>query len=137
MDNEMVRPKDRAYTLEFANGLKFEHLKRNGTSYIFGEALDESVFTEDALKSLKITDETNNTSTIIKDVVYCGSFIHPDDKLHHAGFAPKPTNVKMREKLEHVTEVATDSAADITDVQEALAEVYELMIAITSELEGN
>lgn len=132
MDIKRMRPDSYEYTLEFANGLKFEHLKMNGTGYIIGKELDESIFTEDALKSLKITNESTGLEELITDVIYCGSFIHPNDGMYHVNFAPKPANVKMREQFAQVSEVASNSEADITDIQEALAEVYEMMVEITS-----
>lgn len=106
------------YTITLADGTKLEELDMNGTNYVSKEKVDESIFTDANLATMKISD--GETETEYKDMVFIQQMEWADGTFYLA----------FREKTdeEKLLAAVIANASSVTDLQEALAEVYELVI---------
>ena len=106
------------YTITLADGTKLEELDMNGTNYVSKEKVDESIFTDANLATMKISD--GETETECKDMVFIQQMEWADGTFYLA----------FREKTdeEKLLAAVIANASSVTDLQEALAEVYELVI---------
>jgi len=98
-----------AYTIVLKDGTTLEGLELNGNCYVSETEIDESKF-EDNTSTVEVSD--GETVETLKDVVYqrCASV----DGRHW---------FILREKTEK-----EQQSEDITNLEEALAEVYEMII---------
>lgn len=105
------------YTITLANGKKLTGLDMNGTNYVSKEKVDETIF-EDNLSTMKVSD--GETETTYTDMVFIQQMEWADGTFYLA----------FREKTKEEKLVAALNATSnsITDVQVALAEVYEMVL---------
>lgn len=105
------------YTITLANGKKLTGLDMNGTNYVSKEKVDETIFT-DNLSTMKVSD--GETETTYTDMVFIQQMEWADGTFYLA----------FREKTKEEKLVAALNATSnsITDVQVALAEVYEMVL---------
>jgi hypothetical protein len=108
------------YTIILANGTKLENLELNGNNYIAPGIIEDSVF-DGNLDSVTITDgETTETFT---DMRLMSNRVDGGRSWFVLG--EKTAQEKAMERLNKLMSSSMDS---ITDVQMALAEVYELIL---------
>lgn len=105
------------YTITLANGKKLTGLDMNGTNYVSKEKVDETIF-ENNLSTMKVSD--GETETTYTDMVFIQQMEWADGTFYLA----------FREKTKEEKLVAALNATSnsITDVQVALAEVYEMVL---------
>lgn len=105
------------YTITLANGTKLTGLDMNGTNYVSKEKVDETIF-NDNLSTMKVSD--GETETTYTDMVFIQQMEWADGTFYLA----------FREKTKEEKLVAALNATSnsITDVQVALAEVYEMVL---------
>ena len=97
------------YTITLANNKKIENLEKNLDVYVSKTEIDESIF-ENNLKTMKVSDGTN------EEVFHDINFVRQMKANENEFF------LMFREKTEQEKLDET-----ITDVQTALAEVYETL----------
>lgn len=108
------------YKITLADGTELENLELNGNNYIAEGVIEDSVF-EGNLGTVTITDgETTETYT---DMRLMSNRV--EDGRSWFVLGEKSTQQKAMEKMEKLLSSNADS---ITDVQMALAEVYELIL---------
>ena len=105
------------YTITLANGKKLTGLDMNGTNYVSKEKVDETIF-KDNLSTMKVSD--GETETTYTDMVFIQQMEWADGTFYLA----------FREKTQQgkILEVITANTNGLTDVQVALAEVYEMIL---------
>lgn len=105
------------YTITLANGTNLTGLDMNGTNYVSKEKVDETIF-KDNLSTMKVSD--GETETTYTDMVFIQQMEWADGTFYLA----------FREKTKEEKLVAALNATSnsITDVQVALAEVYEMVL---------
>ena len=105
------------YTITLADGKKLTGLDMNGTNYVSKEKVDETIF-KDNLSTMKVSD--GETETTYTDMVFVQQMEWADGTFYLA----------FREKTqqEKILEVITANTNGLTDVQVALAEVYEMVL---------
>lgn len=98
-------------------GKKLTGLDMNGTNYVSKEKVDETIF-KDNLSTMKVSD--GETETTYTDMVFIQQMEWADGTFYLA----------FREKTKEEKLVAALNATSnsITDVQVALAEVYEMVL---------
>lgn len=105
------------YTITLADGRQITELTKNGDNYVSYSRIDESIF-KNNLSEMTISD--GETTETFKDMVFIQQMEWPDGKFYLA-FREKSENEKIIERI------STD-AESVTDLQLALAEIYEMMI---------
>ena len=104
------------YTITLTDGQKIEQLGLNGTNYVSGTKVDESIFKEN-LKTMTISDgkveTTYHDMVFVQQMEYEGKF--------YLAFREKEPEEILEEQLKQ-------SQQNVTDLQMALADVYELII---------
>lgn len=108
------------YTITLANGTKLENLELNGNNYIAEGVIEDSVF-QDNLASVTITD--GKTTETYTDMVLISNRVDGGRSWFILG--EKSPQEKAMERINTLLE---SNANSITDVQIALAEVYELVL---------
>lgn len=108
------------FTITLADGTKLENLELNGNNYISDVVLDNAVF-EDNLSTVTITD--GETTETYEDMVLLSNRV--DGGRSWIVLGEKSAQQKAMERINAMLSSAADS---ITDVQVALAEVYELVL---------
>ena len=105
------------YTITLADGKKLTGLEMNGTNYVSKEKVDETIF-ENNLSTVKISD--GETETAYTDMVFIQQMEWADGTFYLA----------FREKTPQEKNLAAlaATAGSVTDVQVALAEVYEMIL---------
>lgn len=98
------------YTLTLKNGSTFEFSDIEGTNYVSATKVDDSQFTEENLAKVTLSDGT--TENEMTDLMFVQQIEHEGKYL--TTFRDKTEREKMNEAL--------------TDLQVALAEVYESMM---------
>ena len=106
------------YTITLADGTKLENLTMNGDNYVSAVKVDESIFTEANLTKMIVND--GETDTEFTDMVFIQQMQWADGT-YYLAFREKTDKEKLLATI-------TANASSITDIQEALAEVYELVI---------
>lgn len=99
------------YTITLKNGTKIENLGFDGSNYVSDTELDSSVFTEDNLAKVTVNDGTNENE--YTDLVFVQQILHEGKYL--ITFRVKSIAEKLNDNL--------------TNVQVALAEIYESMLS--------
>lgn len=108
------------YEITLADGTKLKNLEMNGNNYIAEGVLEDSVF-EGKLATVTITDGTNTET-------------HTDMRLMSNRVEDGRSWFVLGEKsaqekaMERINKLLSSNADSITDVQVALAEVYELIL---------
>lgn len=105
------------YTITLADGSKLTGLDKNGDNFVSTEKVDESIF-ENNLSTMTVSD--GETEENFKDMVFIQQMEWADGTFYLA----------FREKTKEEKLVAALNATSnsITDVQVALAEVYEMVL---------
>lgn len=105
------------YTITLANGKKLTGLDMNGTNYVSKEKVDETIF-EDNLSTMKVSD--GETETTYADMVFIQQMEWADGTFYLA--------FREKTKEEKLVAALTATSNSVTDVQVALAEVYEMVL---------
>ena len=104
------------YTITLADGQKIENLELNGTNYVSEKKIDESIF-KGNLKTFSVfngeIETTYNNIVFVQQMEYEGKY--------YLAFREK-------EPEELLTEEVEQHKQSVTDLQMALADVYELII---------
>jgi hypothetical protein len=101
------------YTITLSDGTKLKNLELNGNNYISDVVLDNAVF-EGKLGTVKISDgETEETFT---DMVLMSNRVDGGKSWFVLG-----EKTEQQKQMEHITQT-------FTDVEVALAEVYEMIL---------
>lgn len=105
------------YTIRLADGRELTGLDKNGDNFVSTEKVDESIF-ENNLSTMTIFD--GNTEEVFNDMVFIQQMEWPDGTFYLA----------FREKTqqEKIFDVIRANTNGLTDVQVALAEVYEMIL---------
>lgn len=111
------------YKITLADGTKLENMELNGNNYIAEGVIDDSVF-KDNLSTVTITD--GKEVTIYEDMVLLSHRV--DGGRSWIVLGEKSAQDKA---MERIYSMLSSNADSITDVQVALAEVYEMMLGGT------
>ena len=103
------------YTIKLADGTKLEDITLNGDTFESSVPIEDSVF-ENNLSKVEITDTETNETTVLKDARLLLS--RPFGNIWWFVIQEPPEQDRKMEQ----------TARDITDIQEAVAELYELII---------
>lgn len=106
------------YTITLADGTKLKDLDMNGTNYVSKKKVDESIFTDTNLATVKISD--GETETTYTDMVFIQQMEWSDGTFYLA--------FREKTKEEKLVAIITANTNSVTDVQVALAEVYEMIL---------
>ena len=105
------------YTITLANGKKLTGLTMNGTNYVSKEKVDETIF-KNNLSTMKVSEgETEITYT---DMVFIQQMKWADGTFYLA--------FREKTKEEKLVAALNANSNSITDIQMALAEVYEMVL---------
>jgi len=109
------------YTITLNDGTKLENLELNGNNYISDSVIDASIF-EENLESVSISDgeKTENFS----DMKLMSLRVDKDGR----SWIVLGEKTQYEKAMEHLNMMADTSANSITDIQVALAEVYEMIL---------
>lgn len=103
------------YTITLADGKQITNLELNGTNYVSEVKIDEHIF-EHNLSTMKVSDgEIENTYT---DIIFVQQ-TEIDGKYYLA--------FRAKTQTEKLAEIIKKNASSVTDMQMALAEVYEMI----------
>lgn len=105
------------YTITLADGQKITGLTKNGDNFVSKTKVDEKIF-KDNLSTMKVSD--GETEETYKDMVFVQQMEWSDGTFYLA-FREQTA----QEKLVAALAATSDS---VTDVQVALAEVYEMIL---------
>lgn len=108
------------YKITLADGTKLENLELNGNNYIAPGIVEDSVFA-DNLDHVTITD--GETTEIFTDMRLMSNRVDKGRSWFVLG--EKSAQDKT---MERINAMISSNADSITDVQVALAEVYEMML---------
>lgn len=108
------------YTITLADGTKLKNLELNGNNYISKTVIEDSVF-EGNLDTVKISD--GSTTETFTDMRLMSNIVRDGRSWFVLG--EKSAQQKAMERME---KLYTTNADSITDVQMALAEVYEMIL---------
>lgn len=106
------------YTITLADGTKIKDLDMNGTNYVSKKKIDESIFTETNLKTVTISD--GETTETYSDWEFTQQ-MEWEDGTFYLAFHEKTEQEKLIDTIK-------SSSSSITDIQEALTELYEMII---------
>ena len=105
------------YTITLANGTKLSELDMNGTNYVSKEKVDETIF-KNNLSTMKVSN--GETETTYTDMVFVQQMEWVDGTFYLA--------FRENTKEEKLAAAISANANSVTDVQVALAEVYEMIL---------
>lgn len=108
------------YTIILSDGTKLENLALNGNNYISKTILEDSVF-ENKLDTVVISDGEN--SETFTDMKLMSNRVDGGKSWFVLG-----EKTPQEKKEEVIAAVLTTNAGSITDLQLALAEVYEMIL---------
>lgn len=108
------------YTITLADGRKLENLELNGNNYIAEGVIEDSVFT-DNLSTVTISD--GETTETFEDMVLLSNRVDGGRSWIVLG-----EKTPQEKAMERINAMLASNADSITDVQVALAEVYEMML---------
>lgn len=103
------------YKITLSDGSQIENLELNGNNFIAPKELSDTVF-EGKLSTVRIFDLENETEEVHTDMVLISNRVHGDKSWFI--LAEKSEEQKERERLDN----------SFTDIEMALAEVYEMII---------
>ena len=103
------------YTITLTDGRTISNLKLHGTNYVSEVKVDEKIF-EHNLSTMKVSDgETENVYT---NMIFVQQM--EIDGKYYLAFRAKTQNEKLAETI-------IKNSSSVTDMQMALAEVYEMI----------
>lgn len=105
------------YIITLADGKKLTELDMNGTNYVSKKKVDETIF-KDNLSTMKVSD--GETETTYTDMVFIQQMEWVDGTFYLA--------FREKTKEEKLTAALTVTSDSVTDIQVALAEVYEMIL---------
>lgn len=108
------------YTITLNNGTKLENLELNGNNFIAEDVIDDAVF-EDNLATVIIHDGT--TAETYEDMVLVINRVENG----RSWFVLREKSAQEK-AMERIHALLASNADSITDIQVALAEVYEIML---------
>lgn len=108
------------YTITLHDGTKLNNLELNGNNFISKTVIEDSVF-EGKLDTVKISD--GSTTETFTDMRLMSNIVRDGRSWFVLG--EKSAQQKAMEQME---KLYTTNAGSITDVQMALAEVYEMIL---------
>lgn len=108
------------YKITLANGTALENLELNGNNYIAEGVIEDSVF-EGNLDTVTITD--GDTTESYTDMQLLSNRVEDG----HSWFVLGEKSAQQK-AMEQIEKLITSNADSITDVQVALAEIYESML---------
>lgn len=108
------------YTITLDDGRKLENLELNGNNYIAEGVIEDSVFA-DNLSTVTISD--GETTETFEDMVLLSNRVDGGRSWIVLG-----EKTPQEKAMERINAMLTSNADSITDVQVALAEVYEMML---------
>ncbi len=108
------------YTITLADGRQLEGLELNGNNYVADGVIEDSVFT-DNLSTVTISDGV--TTEIFEDMALLSNRIEGGRSWIVLG-----VKTPQEKAMERINAMLASNADSITDIQVALAEVYELML---------
>ena len=103
------------YTITLTDGKQITNLELNGTNYVSEVRVDEHMF-EHNLTKVKISDGENEI--LYDDLIFIQQM--EIDGKYYLAFRAKTQNEKL-------AEIIKKNASSVTDMQMALAEVYEMI----------
>nr|DAO60950.1 MAG TPA: hypothetical protein [Herelleviridae sp.] len=103
------------YTITLTDGRTISNLELNGTNYVSEVRVDEHIF-EHNLSKMKVSDGENET--VFEDMIFIQQ-MEIDDKFYLA--------FRTKSNSEKLAEIITKNSSSVTDMQMALAEVYEMI----------
>lgn len=110
------------YTIQLADGRKLEGLGRNGSNYISQTKVDVGIFT-DNLSTMTIRDEDTGEEIVLHDAELIAQQRWAD------GWYLCFRELSPQEKtLIAIKQALASNADSMTDIQVALAEVYEMIL---------
>jgi len=105
------------YTITLADGRKLTGLSKNGDNFVSSEKVDETIF-KDNLSTMKVSD--GETEETFENMVFIQQMEWADGTFYLA-FREQTPQEKM------LAAIAANSES-VTDMQLALAEVYEMIL---------
>ena len=108
------------YTITLKDGTKIENLDMNGTNYVSQTEIDKSIFTSDNLSEMTIFDSETNEETKYEDMIFIQQMKWMDGT-YYLAFREKTQEEKLAEAIINNTD-------SVTDLQLAIAELYETVI---------
>lgn len=105
------------YTITLADGQKLTGLSKNGDNFVSSEKVDETIF-KDNLSTMKVSD--GETEETFENMVFIQQMEWVDGTFYLA-FREQTPQEKM------LAAIAANSES-VTDMQLALAEVYEMIL---------
>lgn len=105
------------YTITLADGKKLTGLIMNGTNYVSKEKVDETIF-KNNLSTMKVFD--GETETTYTDMIFIQQMEWSDGTFYLA--------FREKTKEEKLSEFITKNINEMTDIQCALVEIYEMII---------
>lgn len=123
------------YTIKFSNGLRIKNLELNGNNIVSPTKIDESTFA-DGLEIVKITGDSQGDEELVYNNAVLAQQIQYEDGKWYLVFREKTPQELLSDRLHNLISTNTDgitsNATDITDLQIAIADIYELLISTTS-----
>lgn len=105
------------YTITLENGKQLTNLTVNGTNYVSREKIDESIF-DGNLGTMIVSD--GERDEIYRDMVFIQQMPWMDGTFY--------LSFRKKTREEKLVEAISANANSVTDIQLALAEVYEMIL---------
>ena len=105
------------YTITFADGRSLKGLDKNGDNFVSKTKINETMF-KDNLSTMTVSD--GETTETFEDVIFVQQMEWSDGTFY--------LSFRERTSTEKIDAAIVANANSLTDVQVALAEVYELMV---------
>lgn len=109
------------YTITLADGTTLDNLGINGTNYVSETEVDTSIFTDSNLSKVTISDGTNTDE--YENLVFIQQMKWQDGTYYLA--------FRKQTEREKIVKIITDNSSSLVDVQEAIAELYELTASVS------
>lgn len=114
------------YTITLADGTTLDNLGMNGTNYVSETEVDTSIFTDSNLAKVTISDGTNTDE--YENLVFIQQMKWQDGTYYLA--------FRKQTEREKIVKIITDNSSSLVDVQEAIAELYELTASVSEQNRG-
>lgn len=105
------------YTITLADGRKLTGLSKNGDNFVSTEKVDETIF-EDNLSTMTVSD--GETEETFENMVFIQQMEWADGTFYLA--------FREQTQTERIYAALTATSDSVTDIQMALAEVYEMIL---------
>lgn len=110
------------YTIKLADGRLIENLDLNGNNYISDEKIDDSVFA-DNLSHVEVTNTEDGTVEKYDDM-----FLVQNIQVGHQFWFILEEKDMQTKAFEKIAASLSDNETSITNMEVALAEVFEMMV---------